>query len=244
MCSCLCLATSGNSQEKVAQKNDSIKLVIVAKDMVPSQLPPRYAELLDPKSPKCLLKKDDIVQDQFMSWTFFFGTLNPKARVTNENSIFFIATNPSQIRSMMDEMRNLEPALVEKLAKNLQAVLVGRDRLAQLKKSVGDKIKVSGVNFEGIVLEFEIVGELPPGRHSYSAFMHEAYLKQAFLDYEKQKGKTHPSADKYINLMWLRVPNQVAYERVKAIIEKSPEFKDIPLQCDTELDAAKKLQQK
>lgn len=244
MCSCLCLVTSGSSQEKVAQKNDSIKLVIVAKDMVPSQLPPRYTELLDPMSPKCLLKKDDVLQDGFMAWSFFVGTLNPKAQETRENMIFFIATNPNQIRPMMDDMKNLDQKLTGQLAKNPQAVLVGRDQLAKMKKRVGDKFKVTSFNFEGIALEFEIIGELPHGRFSHSAIMHEAYLKQAFEGYEKQKGKAHPNADKCINLMWLRVPNQAAYERVKTIIEKSPEFKDIPLQCDTELEAAKKLQQK
>jgi putative ABC transport system permease protein len=153
--------------------------------------------------------------------------------------IVFFAMNPNHIRPMMDGLENLDPKLVEQLVSKPVGVLVGRARLAALGKGVGDRIKVTSLNYQEIDLEFEIVGELPAGRYEQSAIMNVAYLKLALDTYEQRKGKAHPMADKSLNLVWLRVRDQAAFERVKAAIENAPQFKAPPLKCERAAEGVK-----
>jgi RNA polymerase sigma factor (sigma-70 family) len=229
-------------QEKAAAKDGPIKVVITEKWQLPSMMPLSFAEFLDPKNPKCILKKEDIVPDGFMTWGFYGGTLVP-AKVAPENSLFFFAMNPNHIRPMMDDLENLDAKLVEHLLKQPNTVLIGRSKLATLNKRVGDKFMVTSLNYKGIDLEFEIVGELPAGRYDQSALMNASYLKQALDGYEKKMGQAHPMADKSLSLVWLRVRNQAAFERVKAVIENAPQFKALPLHCETPVEGVNRLKE-
>jgi putative ABC transport system permease protein len=235
------LAACGHDQEKAAEKNEPITVVISEKAKSFSQMPPSFTEFLDPKSPKCILKKEDIVPDGFMSWFFYVGTVNAK-ETTSEFLIYFYAMNPNHIRPMMPDLQNLDAQLVEQLAKQPNAVLVGKDRLERLNRRVGDRIAVYGINYREIDLEFEIVGTLP-ARYGLSAIMNDAYLKRAFDNYAKRKPNAHPMANKSLNSIWLRVRDKPAFERVKEKIENAPQFDTVPLKCENAAAAEKNAEE-
>ena len=46
-------------------------------------------------------------------------------------------------------------------------------------KRVGETFKLTSINYKGIDLEFEIVGNLPEGRYDSSAIMNALYFKEA-----------------------------------------------------------------
>jgi hypothetical protein len=243
---CLLLGTPGSSEgqpNKPAQP-PGLKMVISERLQLPSQMPWAYAELLDPESPRFILKKEDILPAGFMTWSFFVGALDPD-KISADNLAYFFAMNPKHIRPMMEDLKDLDPELVEKLAKNPKGALLGRERLARIKKRVGDTLQLKGINhFKEIDLELEIVGALPEGRYDLGAIMNQTYLRQALDRYQKENGKAHPLADKSLSLIWLLVRDQAAFDRIAAQIEKAPQFADPPVRCESLKDAAKLLEKK
>jgi putative ABC transport system permease protein len=92
-----------------------------------------------------------------------------------------------------------------------------------LNKRVGERIKLYGLNFKDIDLEFEIIGVFPVARYDQSAAFNREYLEAAMQDYQrKHNGQAHPLANKSMNLMWLRVPDQQSFDRVASQISASP----------------------
>jgi hypothetical protein len=228
------LPSIGCDWDKAPAQDKSFKVIISAREGVPSQLPPSYLEFLDPKSPKFVLEKEDVLPDGFMFWSFYGGTIDPANKGEKDKHIYFFAMNADHIRPMMLDLENLEANLIKKLRETPAGILVGPDKLKQLDKRVGDKIKTMGINYAGIDLEFEIVGELPFPRYKQSAFMNYGYLKKGFEDYEKRTKNAHPLAAKCLNIVWLRVPNMAAYERSRKLIENAVDFKSTPLKCNSE----------
>jgi putative ABC transport system permease protein len=142
--------------------------------------------------------------------------------------------------SMMDDIDQFSPsdlqaldAACEVMDKDPTKVVIGVERLGLLKKQVGDRIKVSSLNYPDIDLEVEIIGAFPKGRYAQSAVMNRRYLNQALDDYKAKNGKPHPMADKALNLEWLKVPDRAALDKVAAQINRSPSFKSPAVKCET-----------
>src|SRR5207253_4471057 len=135
-------------------------------------------------------------------------------KLTRESIVFFFAMEPGKFLTMMDgldqwkpeERRQLEEG-VKLMERNKRAVFIGRERLEALKKRPGESIKVTSFNYKDIDLEFEILGELPPGQYGQSAIMNRDYLNDALDDYARKRGRKHPLAERTLNLVWLRVPD-------------------------------------
>src|SRR5207237_8807955 len=101
------------------------------------------------------------------------------------------------------ELEDLKGARMEELQRGIakmqaqrNGVIIGTGVLERLNKRVGDRMKITSLNFKGIDLEVEIVGTPPKGtRHDMSAFMNTDYLNAAFDDYKaKNKNQPHPLA--------------------------------------------------
>src|SRR5262249_15860162 len=60
-----------------------LRVVVQARNELPSSLPWKYADYLDPDSPDCILAKADLRAGGFMTWSFFGGTVDPN-RTTRE----------------------------------------------------------------------------------------------------------------------------------------------------------------
>jgi putative ABC transport system permease protein len=171
--------------------------------------------------------------NDFMVWSFYGGTTDPN-KITPDTLIFFFVMEPEQIIPMMDDLGDLDPRLVEALKQKPQGCLLGTDKLKQLNKRVGERFKLTSINYKGIDLEFEIVGVLPDGRYNASAIMRLDYFNNAFDQYERNNNKNaHPLAHKRLNLIWIRVGDRATFDKIGSIIEDAPHFSQFPVKTET-----------
>lgn len=214
------------------EKARDLKVIVTEKWQLPSQMPLTYADYLNPESSRFILNPADVKPGDFMTWSFYGGTLDPNKR-TLENLVFFFAMNPDHIRPMMEDLENLDPKLIQALKDNRQGCLMGRERMQTINRRVGERFKVTSINYKGIDLEFEIVGELPEGRYDKSAIMNAEYLNHEVDRFKGEDGKPHPLSQKRLNLIWLRVPDREAFQRTAHTIENASVFVNPQVKCET-----------
>ena len=221
-----------------AERSKDLKIIVTYKWSVPSQLPMTHANYLNPASPQFLPTLVDANGNKlygpndFMLWSFYGGSTDP-AKVTPDTLIFFFVMEPDQIIPMMDDMNDLDPKLVQALKEKRQGCLLGRDKLASLNRKVGERFKMTSINYKGIDLEFEIVGVLPDGRYNASAIMRLDYFNDAFDLYTRNNKMAHPLAHKRLNLIWIRVGDRDKFDQVGSIIQSDPHFNDFPVKVET-----------
>jgi len=221
-----------------AEKSENVKVLVTEKWSIPSRLPMSYANTL---AQGAALEPDDVRPLDWMAWQFYGGSTE-KDKITRESLIFAIATDPSKVLTMLDGMEGLTPEeeqlvqlYVERMKTNLQGIILGANHLRNTNKRIGDRIKLYGMgNFKGLDLEFEIVGVFPPGRYDTLAAFHSEYYARAFDAYERDHGgHKHPLAERSLNLVWLKVADTAAFNRVAAQIENSPYYTDPAVKCET-----------
>jgi putative ABC transport system permease protein len=217
------------------EKAKDFKLIVTERWQLPSQIPFKHADYLDPASPSFFSElKGKYGPNDFMTWSFYGGSVDPVRR-RPEDIVFFFVMNPDHIKTMMDELGAYDDALIKKLKETRNGCLLGPDRLANINKKVGERFKVYSFNYLGVDLEFEIVGQLPEGRYNQSAIMRTDYFLGAFEDYERKKGKQHPLQtpdDRRLNLIWLRVPDRETFNEVGHFIENAPVFAQRPVKVE------------
>jgi putative ABC transport system permease protein len=212
------------------QKTDNLQAIVTEKWQMAGRMPVSYAQ---PLSEGAASKTGDIRPKDSMIWQFYFGTLDPEKK-TRESMVFFVATDPHKIRTMIDELKGLDPQLVEKLLARKNAALVGPKRLGTIQKKVGETIKVTGLdNYKGLDLELAIVGELPTGQYEDAAIMNQDYLSDS-IDANAGPGGTRRSLDlKRVDFVWLRVGNPEEFTQIGRQIETSPLFRDPAVKFET-----------
>jgi putative ABC transport system permease protein len=230
------------------EKSKNLKAIITEKYQIPSQMPYSYKNFLEDGAPRT---KEDYRVDpdkDSMYWAFYGGTLDP-AKMTRENIVFFFAMDPRKLiakdskgkfTSMMDDLDDVSDADKERLVKACEEmvkfpskVVVGPARLKALNKRVGEKMKVTSLNYKGIDLEFEIMDVLPGGRYEQSAVMNYDYLDKALESYKRENKSDHPMAQKTMALMWLRVPDTDKFDKVAKQVETSPLVTSPKVKCET-----------
>ncbi len=209
-----------------------LKLIITDRYQLPSMMPASYANYLDPNSSGCLLSRKDVGPNDFMTWCFYGGYLDPNQR-TLENLAFFFVTDPKSIIPMMDDMGDMDPAVVRKLQENKMGCLMGPERMAAMNRRVGERFKVYSINYKDIDLEFEIVGQLPKGRYDKLGIMRADYFNDAMDDYARKNKAPHPLDQKRLNLIWLRVPDRDAFHRVAQQVESASVLQNPPVKVET-----------
>src|SRR5262249_55722760 len=99
-----------------AEKAKDFKLIIMDRYQVPSQLPSSYADYFNPSLSSCLPEiKKTVSPNDFMTWSFYGGTLEKGDRPTLKNMVFFFVTEPDSVLPMMDDLEDLKPEVIEKL---------------------------------------------------------------------------------------------------------------------------------
>ena len=143
---------------------------------------------------------------------------------------------PQKIMTMMDGLDDLsgeEKQMVEdgvqKMLANKQAIVVSQSRLKKLNVRVGQKIKLFGLNYPDMEFQFDIVGTLPEGKYEGVGFMNKDYLEQLL----KQKPADYVMQDKVLNLIWVRLPNKAAFERLNAMVDDGKNFSNPPIKLET-----------
>jgi putative ABC transport system permease protein len=215
------------------EKAANLKAIVTERWQVPSQMPFSYAAGLaegGPYQPGHLrIKPEDS-----MTWSFYVGATDPDPKKrSNETLVIAFAMRPRSMATMMDgfddlrgeEREHLDRA-VSRLEQNRSGLLVGKERLQLLKKSVGDRIKVYSMNYKDIDLEFEIIDTLPGDTNGQISVMNVDYLMGAIDAYpQTHGGAPHPLANKSLNLVWLRVRDQPEFQQVAEQIMTNPTFK-------------------
>jgi len=211
------------------QKTENLQAIVTEKWQMPSQMPLSYAR---PLSEGAATHPGDIHPKDSMLWLFYGGTVDPEKK-TRDSMIGFIATEPEKLLTMMDDLKGLDPELVKKLASRKDAVLIGPKRLKTINKKVGERIKVTGLDYKGIDLEFQVVGELPTGQYEDVGVMNQDYLNDAIDSYRGPGGSRHPLDQRRLNFVWLRVGTPEDFTQIGKQIESSPEFRNPAVKCET-----------
>jgi putative ABC transport system permease protein len=227
------------------QKDANLKGIVTEKYQIPSQMKPSHLQgikdLIAELPPD---QRPDNIEDNIMTWAFVGGTLDPSKR-TFQNSIFFFATEPEKVLKMMpgledltgEELDHLKRA-TEAMSRDKQAVVIGAERLRQLGKRVGDRMKMTSLNYKDLEFDFVIIAEFPAGsRWEQSAVMNRAYLDDELQTYPgRHAGKQHELADKCMNLIWVRLPNPKAFDNLSAKMADPGKFSP-PIKMEIESSA-------
>jgi putative ABC transport system permease protein len=212
------------------EKSKDLKAIVTERWQIPSQMPFSYAA---PLSEGAARRPTDARPTDAMTWSFYGGTLDPAKR-TRENIVFFFVMDPRKLKSMMDDLDQLDDELVKKMLHNKRAVVMGRERMKAINKRVGERFQLTSLNYKDIDLEFEIIAELPDGRYNQSAVMNLEYLKDSLDAYARNhNGERHPMADKSLNLVWLKVADMEAFRQVADQLETSSQFTNPAVKCET-----------
>ena len=231
-------------------KARDIKLIVSEKWQDNSEMPFGYARPLS-EGGAAASRPDAARPDDAMTWQFYAGTLDPQKR-TRESLIFFFAVEPRKVATLMDRVflevpqesrQQAGPKLAEAkqflaaiavMEKNKRGVIIGRKLLGTLNKQVGERMKVSGINYKDLDLEVEIVGMFPDGRYNDMAVMHRDYLNDALDVYPKTHGgQPHPMAKRSLNFVVLQVSDLERYSRVTEQIDSSGMFQNPGVKCQT-----------
>jgi putative ABC transport system permease protein len=225
-----------------SEKSRNFKAIVTERWQIPSQMPAAYKDQI--------AETAEVTSKNTMSWSFYGGTTDP-ANQTRESMVFFFCMDPERLisfdpktgkyDSMMDGIEELTAEQKKKLweacetmAADPTKVVMGKDRLKALNKVVGERIKITSMNYKDIDLEVEILAELPEGQYDQSAIMNARYLQNEIDKYNRySKAGDHPMTNKVLNLVWLRVPDSEAYNKAAGLIESSPAFKSPAVKCET-----------
>jgi putative ABC transport system permease protein len=216
-----------------AEQTGERKMVVKARWRIPSRLPRSYLALL---SEGAASRPGDVRPQDWLAWQFYHATVDP-SKLTPESYVLLIAIDPRKMRSMMDDLEDLDPALVAAMLANKRAVLLPREMLQALHKRVGERFQATGLGHDkGLDLKCEIVGELPEG--SYTAgIMNEAYLNDAIDNYPKEHGLRHALDSRRLSMVVLKVPDAEAFRRIALQIRSCSLLSDPPLECQTPASA-------
>jgi putative ABC transport system permease protein len=224
------------------------RVVVSEKWQVLSQMPLSYAR---PLSEGAARKPGDVRPTDTMTWQLYLGTTDPE-KPSPENIVVGVAMDPAKVLTMFVDLfeelatdsggersdrraqhkQMLEDA-VRAMKANKTGIILGQTRLASLNKRVGDKIKLIGMQYRDINLEFEILGVLPPGRYGDLGVINHEYFNAALDDYARKHGGPHPMASKTLTRVWLQMADQNACARVAEQIDSSGLFQAPPVRCQT-----------
>jgi putative ABC transport system permease protein len=219
------------------EKSNNFKVIITERWQVPSRMPFAYAATLAEGAAR---RPGDIRPLDSMSWQFYGGTTE-QGKITRESMMFAFALEPKKLATMMDDLDSLPPdqardlqTNIKKLEMNKRGIIVGIDILTKFNKRIGERIKLYGINYKDIDLEFDLVGAFPDGRYNQAAAMNRDYLNDAIDNYPREHGgQRHPMADGSLNLFWLRVADSESFQRISGQIMSSPSFSNPAVKCET-----------
>ncbi len=226
-----------------AEKEANFKIIMTEKYSIPSMMPPGYEDRLRtimaelPKELQPANGDDDVI-----AWSFVGGTTDP-SNPKPENALFMFCVEPRKIPMMMDglEKKDLTDAEYADLQKNIKLmeedfrrIIVSPSRLKKMNVQVGQKLKLTSMNYRDVVFEFEIVGTLPDGKYEGVGFCSRGYLDAMLRSHANaHNGEPHPLANKCVNLIWVRVPNRESYERIAAAVNEPKNFSAPAVKVET-----------
>jgi putative ABC transport system permease protein len=222
------------------ENKGNLKAIVTDRFEMRGKMPLSY---VGPLSQGAAVRDEDTRPKASMAWQFYIGTLDPEKR-TRDQLVVLCAMDvrllPQKVdnkvvsKGMIDDLDPIERELVEKLAATRDGCLMGKKRLKALNKQVGERFKITGMQFTGIDLEFEVVGVLPPGsRWDENGFMNAEYLNAAIDAYKGPSNSRHPLHERRLDMFWVEVATSDEFPQIVHQINESPEFTSPPVQCQT-----------
>lgn len=226
-------------ENTTAPNTRSSKGIATEKWSLPSQLPISYAEGISEGG--AVVDRDDIRPMDSMTWQFYAGSTDPKNR-TPQSTVFAIAVEPQKILTMMEELDSLQgntkvrfTQVVSDFEKNPHGIILGRQRIRNLNRQVGDHMTLYGfAYYKDLEIEVEIVGTFPPGRYDNSAIIQKDYFNRVMDAYpSSHQGRRHPLAEKSLNAVWMKVPNVESLTRIDRQIQSSGKYSQPSVKVET-----------
>jgi putative ABC transport system permease protein len=183
------------------------RLMIREKWVMPSKFPVRYVSKI--------AHVEGV--DDWTPWNFYAGYLDDAGHMAQG-----VATRIDNLREMHPGLENLDPALLEQMQHEKEAVLIGQAAMEQMNWKVGQKFTVMSFTHLGKNLEFRVIGVLPSDLWSRNFFFRQDYYQEATGDKES------------VNLVWARVADANTAKRVSAEIEQLFENSREKLRVETE----------
>jgi putative ABC transport system permease protein len=227
------------------EKEANFKAIATHKTVIPSQMPrahyDKFKEICRKLPEGMRPEKGD---EDVLAWSFVFGTTDPVTKRPDCN-VFLFCLEPHKVTNMMDGLDDLTASeksqldqAIDYMEKNPRAIVMSKSRLKKMNLQVGQRIKVTGLSHKDLLFECDIVGELPEGKYEGVGFMNSAYLFQQLDAYQRDRVKNpslgpHPMADKCINLIWVKLPNKEAFERLSAQVNDSGNFNTPQIKLET-----------
>ncbi|MBX7104375.1 MAG: ABC transporter permease [Gemmataceae bacterium] len=227
-------------------KAANFKALVTDKFQIPSQMPPSYiGELTREAANLPAGMRADPAKD-VMTWSFVGTSLDPDpSKRSQENMIIFFSMDPRGLLNMMDDLEQdrLSPADAKQMRENVAAmqtnikgIVLSEEKLRTINRKVGDRLKVYCFpgQYKDIEFDVEIVGTFPrsAGRYDGSAILNLEYLQKSLDAYERKTGKQHPMSNRYINLFWVRVPNEDAMRALAESLDKPGRFSTPPVKIE------------
>ncbi|HSQ54900.1 MAG TPA: FtsX-like permease family protein, partial [Gemmata sp.] len=268
---CFIYAILALVDNKLTDKEKNFRAIMTEKYTVPSQMPRGYVDKLTdlamslPEGERPVNGPDDV-----MSWSFFFGTTDPKTN-RPENAMFMFGLDPMRVlnidkegkyysvlddelvEGLSDTDRDLVYAACLQMREEPRKIVLSQSRLEAMGLQVGQKIKVySPLMYKDIQFEFEICAVLPKGKFEGLGFMNSLYLFRALESYRddiryfdtsamewksKAAGVEHPLANKCVNLIWIRLPNKVGFQKLAGMVDDPKNFSN-PVAAKMETESA------
>jgi len=225
--------------QQTREKTSNLKAIVTERWQMPSRMPLAYVPELRAGSAR---RPGDVRPQDSMTWQFYVGSTEP-GRLSRDTALFIVGTQPEKVLTMFDELDALPPEspdrqqlekAIQAMKTNRQALIVGRERLEAINKRVGERVKVYGLTFKGIDLEFDIVGVFPDGRWNNLAVMDWEYLNAAVEAYNRRPGnRPHPMTERSLAIVWLKVPDMRSFTTVATQIANSPSFTNPQVKTET-----------
>ena len=169
------------------------RLMVREKWVMPSRFPIRYVPEI---------AKLQGVED-WTPWNFYGGYLDDAG-----HTIAGIATRVENLREMHPGLENLDPALLERMKHERDAVLIGPSIMQQMNWKVGQKFTVTSFTHPGKDLQFHIVGVIPSDLWSRNFFFRPDYYQEGTGDKDN------------VNILWVRTADANSAKRLSAEIEQ------------------------
>jgi putative ABC transport system permease protein len=220
-----------------AEKTKDLKVLVTEKWSARGQMPYSYARDMEDGGAR---RPGDVKPQDSMAWAFYIGTLDA-SKLTRENFAFFFCMDPTKFPTMMDSLEDFTLAEMAELHNSIKLmkadksrIMLGVERMKALNKTVGERIKLTSLNYKDIDLELEICGTLPKGRYGQAGVMNLDYLQDALDAYSRtHKGEKHPMADKVLSLMFLRTEDMGSFQLLAGQIASSGLFNNPPVKVET-----------
>ena len=222
-----------------ADKSDNLKAIVTERWQIPSQMPFAYADSLGDGAAR---HPNDVHPLDSMSWQFYGGTIDPTKR-TIENILFAFAMQPDKVGTMLDELelKDLPPDKADSVRKSIaglkdkrNGIILGREKLSQIHKRVGDRFTVTGLNYKDIDLEFEVVGIFPDGRYDKSAVMNSRLFERGARRLSAVARGSKASAGRQVAESRLAPrARHAAFNTVQEQISQSPLYTSPAVKCET-----------